>query len=162
MREIFAHTFFIVLELVLLFVQYQRAEVFAFEVLPEFADVEFFFIYGSNLIGVLWLLLVVFFTYIFWEFLLKIIDDRKKDEAERNPNINYIKFSFLIILIFNVGVIFGEFMFFTKLIADDLASGTDSILALLVGIIMVGAHQVASFWIMQNVVHVFFFSKERK
>lgn len=145
MKSVITHLFFIVIEVVLLAIQYQRSEVFAFEVLPELADAKFGVLYGSQLFGAVWVLIVVLFTYLFWELYLSMID----------KGIN--KLAFGIVAVLNIAVCVGELTFFSKLVEND----NTGFLAYLVGFLLVASHQVSSFWIMKNVIGEFFNHEKR-
>ncbi|MEX0405135.1 hypothetical protein ABGN05_05605 [Aquibium sp. LZ166] len=153
-RNAFAHLLIITIELLLLFVQYQRAEIFAFDVLPEFADVQFLFLYGSHYVGILWVVLVILFTYVFWELVLKLQEPKILGKGR------LILYAAMIVGLFNALVVVGEFIFFSKLIDSGNTSSLDTVLALIIGAIGVGAHQITSLWIMKHVIRNFWLPKE--
>lgn len=139
-KNFFVHMFFILLEFCLLVIQYQRSEIFAFDVLPELADSKILGIFGSQIFGGIWVLIMVLFTYLFWELILEI----KEGYGNR--------MSALLVGLLNLAVIVGECTFFYKLVEDD-ASG---FLGLLIGFLLVAGHQVCSLWIMKNIIGSFF------
>jgi hypothetical protein len=55
-RTTFVHLFIVTLEAALLAVQYVRMEALAFDVLPDIADIDLGFMYGSHLMGLLWVM----------------------------------------------------------------------------------------------------------
>ena len=140
LRSIVIHIFFVLSEVGLLIIQYQRSEIFAFDVLPDLADASILFLYGSQVFGILWVIVVILFTYIFWEAFLEFQKDQDK------------KIFLGITAILNLVVIIGEFSFFFLLVEEDKSG----FLGPLIGFLFVGAHQVLSHWIMKNIIKNFY------
>lgn len=148
-RTSFVHLFIIALEIGLLFVQYSRMEALAFDLLPDLADIHLGFFYGSHLMGVLWVMIVILVSWVSWEATIRLHDCGS--EASGALRATVIGF-----WIMNAAVMVFEFILFRMLVHDFSSLGMAGA-AELFGLIMVAVHQACSFWIMKHVVkHVFF------
>lgn len=145
-RPVLVHTFIILVELTLLTIQYFRMEVLAFDVLPDLADLNLGFMYGSHLLGLTWLLVVILISYVTWELVIRV--------HSHGYDVSRETWVFLIAMcIMNGMAMIFEFILFRMLVKDFANIGVAGA-AELFGLLMVAVHQLASFWIMKNVVHV--------
>lgn len=144
----FVHLFIIALEIGLLAVQYFRMEALTFDLLPDIADLDFGFFYGTHLMGGLWLMLVVFVSYICWESTIRLHQRGKSASGALRATV----ISFWLL---NAATMVFEFVLF-RMLVDDFSSLGIAGAAELFGLIMVAAHQACSFWIVKNVVRDFF------
>ncbi len=153
-RTTFVHLFIVALEISLLAVQYVRMEALAFDVLPEIADVDLGFMYGSHLMGVLWVMIVIFVSYTTWECTIRLHD------LGRNAT-GALRVAWFAFWVFNLAAMIFEFVLF-RMLVDDFDSLGIAGAPELFGALMVAAHQAASFWIMKNVVRQLFLTTEEK
>lgn len=153
-RTTFVHIFIVALEIALLSVQYVRMEALAFDVLPDIADVNLGFMYGSHLMGLLWVMIVIFVSYITWECTIRLHE--KGREASGALRAAWIAF-----WVFNIAAMIFEFVLF-RMLVDDFDSLGIAGAPELFGALMVAAHQAASFWIMKNVVRQLFLTVDEK
>ena len=70
--SVLAHAFVILIEVFLLGIQFLRMKALAFDVLPDLADARILFIYGDNVLGIVWVLAVIFASYVFWELIIRL------------------------------------------------------------------------------------------
>lgn len=151
-RATFSHIFLVSVELALLSVQFFRMEALAFDVLPELADLDFGFMYGSHLMGIIWLLVVVLLSYVGWELAIRLY-------SQGSAASGALKLTTIGIWIINFAAMAFEFVLFRMLVDDFNGIGFAGV-AELFGLLMVAAHQIASFWIMKNVVRSLYLSDE--
>ncbi|MCE8519265.1 hypothetical protein KBY31_21300 [Ruegeria pomeroyi] len=153
-RTTFVHIFIVVLEVALLAVQYVRMEALAFDVLPEIADVDLGFMYGSHLMGMLWVMIVIFVSYTTWECTIRLHERGKEASGA-------LRASWIAFWLFNLAAMVFEFVLF-RMLVDDFDSLGIAGAPELFGALMVAAHQAASFWIMKNVVRQLFLADDEK
>ena len=152
-RMTFVHLFIIALEVGLLFVQYNRMEALAFDLLPDLADIDLGFFYGSHLMGVLWVMIVILVSWISWEATICL---HERGAAASGA----LRATVVGFWLMNAAVMVFEFLLFRMLVHDFSSLGVAGA-AELFGLIMVAVHQACSFWIMKHVVkHVFFRSRD--
>jgi hypothetical protein len=138
----------------LLLVQYFRMEALAFDVLPDLADIDLGFMFGSHLMGVLWTMIVIFVSYTTWECTIRL-HDRGRDAS------GALKLATLGFWAVNVVAMVFEFVLF-RLLVDDFNTLGIAGAPELFGLLMVVAHQAASFWIMKHVVRQLFFPADER
>lgn len=150
LRGWLAHVFMIAKELALLSVQFFRMEALAFDLLPDLADLDLGFMYGSHLMGAIWLMVVVLLSYAAWECAIRL---QERGEASSAA----LRIGTLLIWIFNLGAMVFEFVLF-RMLVDDLGNQGLGFTgaAELFGLLMVFTHQMASFWITRNVIREMF------
>lgn len=153
-RTTFVHIFIVTLELALLAVQYVRMEALAFDVLPDIADVNLGFMYGSHLMGVLWVMIVILVSYTTWECTIRL-------HALGQDASGALRLAWIAFWLFNLAAMVFEFVLF-RMLVDDFDSLGIAGAAELFGALMVAAHQAASFWIMKNVVREIFLPSNEK
>ena len=151
-RATFGHIFLFSIEIALLAVQFFRMEALAFDLLPELADLDFGFMYGSHLMGVIWLLVVVLLSYVGWELAIRLYEQGKAASGA-------LKLTTLGVWAANFAAMAFEFTLFRMLVDDFNDIGLAGV-AELFGLLMVAAHQIASFWIMKNVVRSLYLNTE--
>lgn len=155
-RTTFVHLFIVALEFGLLFVQYNRMEALAFDLLPDLADIDLGLFYGSHLMGVLWVMLVIFVSYISWEATIRLHEQDSKASGAASGALRATVIGFWLM---NAATMVFEFVLFRMLVHDFSSLGIAGA-AELFGLIMVAAHQACAFWIMKHIVkHVFFRSR---
>lgn len=153
-RAALIHGFIILLEIGLLAVQGFRAEEAAFDMLPGLADIDLGIMYGSHLLGVLWVMIVIFVSYTAWDGAIRL-HTRGADAS------GALKLGTAFVWLVNLAAMVFEFVLFRMLVDDFNAVGVTGA-AELFGVLMVAAHQVACFWIMRNVIRQFFFLDDPK
>ncbi len=119
-------------------------EVLAFDVLPDLADIDLGLIYGSHLMGITWLLIVILISYATWGLIIRVHEDKKPS------HVLWVVVVFICLV--NLGAMIFEFALFRMLVEDfnnQLANAAE-----LFGILMVITHQIASYWIMRNIIRV--------
>ncbi len=151
-RATLGHIFMITVETALLLVQFFRMETLAFDVLPELADIDLGFMYGSHLMGLIWLLVVVLVSYTSWECAIRLHGQEAKSSVT-------LKLATICLWMINAGAMVFEFVLF-RMLVDDFGSQGFAGAAELFGLLMVATHQIASFWIMKNVVRKLFLDDE--
>ena len=151
-RAIFVHCFILLLEAGLLTIQYVRMEAVAFDLLPEIADAHLGGVYGSQLMGALWMMVVIFISYIFWEIVIRL--QERGGESSWALRVACIAFA-----VFNAAAMVFEFTLF-RMLVDDLSTLGFNGEAELFGALMVGVHQAASLWIVRNIVRQIFVDDE--
>ena len=128
-------------------------EAVAFDLMPAIADVQVGGIYGSTLLAVIWVMVIILVSYATWESTIRVHE--RGDQASRALIIACGAF-----WLFNLGAMVFEFILF-RMIVDELIDLGFPIAPELFGTLMVAAHQAASFWIMKNVVGQFFHLRRR-
>lgn len=153
-RTTFVHLFIVTLEVVLLAVQGMRMEALAFDFLPEIADVDLGFMYGSHLMGALWVMIVIFVSYVTWECSIRLHDQGREASGA-------LRAAWIAFWLFNLAAMVFEFILF-RMLVDDFGSLGFAGAPELFGLLMVAAHQASSFWIMKNVVGQLFLTDNEK
>lgn len=148
-RTTFVHLFIIALEVGLLWVQFSRMEVAAFDLSPNLADRDFGFFYGSHVFGALWLMMVVLVSYASWEYTIRLHQQGKSASGA-------LRASVIFWWLANGAAMFVEFNLFHQLMGDASSLGMSGS-AQLLSTLMVAIHQACSFWIMKNVIRQLFF-----
>ena len=129
-----------------------RMEILAFEVLPDLADQDFYIMHGSHLMGIIWLLVVILVSYASWETIIKLIETEK-----RKLTLYVVTGAFFLV---NCVAMVFEFVLFRLLVEDFNNQFSNA--AELFGLLMVFAHQMASFWIMKNVVRAMYMTETKR
>lgn len=138
----FAHIFVVTLEALLLGVQYVRMEALAFDFMPEVADFDLGFMYGSHGLGIIWVMGIVLVSYLTWFHTLHLPEQGQAASTTQ-------KAATLVLWAGNVLMMYFEYVLFRMLVEDlDIAGGP--LAAKLFGVLMVFTHQVACHWIVSG------------
>ncbi len=100
--------------------------------------------------GIIWLFVVIFVSYATWELIIRVHD------AESPSKVLWASVVFVFLV--NIGAMIFEFVLFRMLVEDFNNQFSNA--AELFGILMVITHQMASFWIMKNVIRELFIQSE--
>lgn len=149
-RELASHALIIGIEIGLLTIQFLRMSAVAFDELPSVSDVQILFLYGNDLVGLVWLLMIIAVTYASAEAMLRVLGNWEGETLA-------MKGIAAALITLNAAMCVFEFHLFHSAI-HDLGAGGAAVPTWLLGFLMLAAHQFAALWIMHNVIGRLFFA----
>lgn len=154
LRDWTSHALIIAIELGLLTIQFLRMSAVAFDELPSVSDVQILFVYGNDLVGLVWLLMIVAVTYACAEAVLRVSGNWERETLT-------MKGIAAALIALNAAMCVFEFHLFHSAIHDLGARGA-SVPTWLLGFLMLAAHQFAALWIMHTIIGRLFFARPAK
>lgn len=151
LRTLAVHAFLIALELVVFGIQYSRMEIFAFDMFPAIADQQFAGIYGSHAMATAWLMLMILISYGTWEATVRA---HALGPAAPVP----LRGMVAAFWIANLAAMVLEFAMF-RLVIEDRSGGDWFLAAEIFSALLVFGHQVASWWVVTNILPQFLFAR---
>lgn len=151
LRIVLVHAFLIGMELVVFAIQFMRMEVFAFDVIPEIADLELFGIFGSQIVAGAWVMVMIFVSYGTWEVTVLFAALEREATMRERATLG-------LFWLANVAAMGVELFLFHEAVDDRVGTGIFGV-AEIFAALLVFVHQVASWWVVTNILPHFLFAR---